>query len=215
MGNSVSVSAGFSWAKSKSKKTTDNQYSKTLLARYLYPRCDVFLSPKDLEPTPDFAAAVEEIRNTKSIVALRKLHQDFGQLFCKNVTLGGRLSSTKTIQATSTQTEEMEKQEFKINFGYATKADGTAIGVPVQASVGAKLEHSSGYTESKNTTEKNTFEQIFFEANGGDTILANNPGKWAATVGSPENWRVVNREQLSSLFETLSSIPGYKEVEGW
>ena len=141
-----------------------------------------------MEPTPELAQAIERIRKFKNIKDLRRLHKDFGQyipsagliapgtlkntnrsslghLFCQSLTLGGRLQSTKTITVTKEHTENSQKDTFKTSVG-------VAVSTPwVNASV--KHDEEKSTETSNERMEKNTQENVVFEAVGGDTILAN------------------------------------------
>lgn len=67
----------------------------------------------------------------------------------------------------------------------------------------------------KSRTTTSTRETNVFEAVGGDTILANNPAAWANTVSSPNLWRVINRDGLSTMIDMLSEMPDYEKVQSW
>ncbi|KAF2811812.1 uncharacterized protein BDZ99DRAFT_414359 [Mytilinidion resinicola] len=207
-GFSVTVSAGFSSRSESSSKTTTNTYQKTLIARYLYPRCDLFLYSDDIEPTPELIKAVEKVRKSKNINDLRKLHADFGHLFCQNLTLGGRLQSTKIIKTDTLTTEQEQKEQFKVSVG-------VSVSTPIGIGASMKHEEEKGSTQSQNTMDKKTNENNIFEAVGGDTILANNPAAWAPTVAKHEYWRVINRDELTPLADALSGIPGYEDVKSY
>ena len=211
-GVSASISAGFSNSKSKTNTALSNTYKKTLVARYLYPRCDIFLNADDLEPSPELAQAIDLVKRTKSIKHLRKLHADFGNLFCQNLTLGARLTSTKIITSDVTKSEQEQKEQFKVSFGLAVSTPKEA---KFAGEVALKTEHTKGFTESVNTTNNTATESNVFEAAGGDTILANNPVAWAPTVSSPELWRVINRDDLSALFDVVVQFPGYEKVRSY
>ncbi|KAK0710652.1 hypothetical protein B0H67DRAFT_539495 [Lasiosphaeris hirsuta] len=206
-GFSVNVSTSVSTTKSSAYKKTDKNFKRTLVARYMYPRCDLFLYPDDLEPTPELAAAIQLIQKTKSIKHLRKLHAEFGHIFCQTLTLGGRLQSTKTFDSTSTMTEQEQKETFKVSVGIE-------VTTPY---VSTSIKHTSekGSSESQAQSEKNSKDTVVFEAVGGDTILANNAPAWSATVAKCDYWRVINRDGLAPLADMLSQMPGYQQVKTW
>ena len=187
-GVSVGVSAGYASSKSNSSKKTGTTSTSTLVGRYMFPRCDILLWPDEMEPTPELAGLLDTIRRTKSIKALRKLQAEYGQLFCQQVTLGGRLLSTKIV-TTKSQTEIEEKKEsFKVSVGASVSASVGGF----SASTEVKHEESKGQAETNETSSRSQNESMVFEAVGGDTILATDPGRWSSTVGSHELWRVIN-----------------------
>ncbi|KAK6508955.1 hypothetical protein TWF481_003723 [Arthrobotrys musiformis] len=207
-GFSATVSAGFSKAHSHSKKELTNTYQKTIIAKYLFPRATVHLHPDDLEPTPELAKAIARIEKDKNIKDLRKLHQDFGHLFCKSVTLGGRLLSSKIMAGKETGTENERKDQFKTSVGLQVQT-------PVGVGAGVKNENETGSGSGDRENKKDKDEKHVFEAVGGDTTLAATPGKWVSTVGNEKYWRVINREGLYPLAEFISSLPGLEKVSGY
>jgi hypothetical protein len=82
-GGAFGVQVGVSVGYAKSDSSTSNQMSttqtQTMVAKYMYPRCDLFLSDGDLEPTAAFAKLIAEIQKTKSINKLRQLQAEYGQ----------------------------------------------------------------------------------------------------------------------------------------
>lgn len=206
-GITAGVSAGYASSKSSSQKDTSSSAIQTMVAKYMYPRCDLFMTAADLEPTPEFAALVEDIRRTKSILQLRKLQKNYGQLFCQQLTLGARLMSTKIMQSSEKGTEEEQKQQFKVSVGVSVN---TPYG---GASVKHEEERGSGTASASSSRTFN--ESNVFEATGGDTILADNPSVWATTVSAPETWRVIEvgvtisalRAMLTRVLERGSPLP--------
>ncbi|KAK5110589.1 hypothetical protein LTR85_000989 [Meristemomyces frigidus] len=207
MGITVGVSAGYASSQSSGHEQSSTEATQTMVARYMYPRCDLFLTPGDLEPTPEFAALLEQIRTSKSIRTLRRLQSDFGQLFCQQLTLGARLLSTQTMSSRFTGTTDQQKEQFKVSVGVSVSTPYGGASV--------KHEQEKGSSNESKSSETNSNESNVFEAVGGDTILANNPNAWATTVSSPDTWRVINRDGLSSLVEMVSQMPGYEPVQSW
>ena len=78
-GVTTGVSAGYASDNSNALKNTSSLSTQTLVARYMFPRCDLFLRPEDLEPTPEFASLLDKVRTTKSIDALRQIQDQYGQ----------------------------------------------------------------------------------------------------------------------------------------
>ncbi|KAF4340765.1 hypothetical protein FBEOM_5326 [Fusarium beomiforme] len=210
-GVSASVSAGFASNKASTSKVASSSSESTLIARYLFPRCDVSLWPGDLEPTPELAELVRVIRSSKDIRALRRLHAEFGNLFCRHVTLGGRLMSTKVVKITDSKSMNEHKESFKLSVGASVSASFAGFG----GGVSVKSDQERGSTNLEERSSRSQQEALAFEAVGGDTILATNPTLWAPTVGDHARWRVINRDGYCSLVEILSGIPGYAAVQSW
>lgn len=201
----MSVSGGVSSSNQNSNKNTNNSYKKTMIASYLFPRADIMLEAEDLEPTPELAAAITKIATTRNINDMRALLADFGQLFCRRVTVGGRLQSTQVIDENSTLSEHEQKEQFKMSIGVQVTTPYGGGGV--------KHEKETGSGSSDSRAEVNKNERHVFDATGGDTILASNPLKWAATVGRHANWRVISRDNLTSLIDFIASLHGFQGIK--
>ena len=78
-GVTASASIGHASSQSTASKQGFESSTQTLVARYMYPRCDLFLRPEDLEPTPEFADLLYQVKTLKSLDALRKVQVEYGQ----------------------------------------------------------------------------------------------------------------------------------------
>ena len=118
-----------------------------------------------------------QIRNMKSIVALRKLHEDFGHLFCRQVTVGGRLLTSKVLHVATGSSEQAEKSEYKLSVS-------ASVSTPyVDASVKHDRSGESGSEGKKASSD--SAERHAFEAVGGDTTLAAKYGRqWSVPYRS-------------------------------
>ena len=182
-GVSVGVSAGISSSKFNSSKNLNSVTTQTMIARYMFPRCDLVLWPDELQLTEELSGLIEQIRTSKDIKVLRKLQVEYGQLFCQQVTLGGRLLSTKFSSVDEQKSIEETKESFK-NFVGASVSGGFG-GISAGASV--KHDQAQGASNVSEKDSRSQNEAVIFEAVGGDTILANNSAKWCATVGDYNN----------------------------
>lgn len=128
------------------------------------------------------------------------------------------------VKTSSDSTVESHKESFKISVGVSVTTPW--------AGASMKHEESKGSGDEKGTTTTTSKESNVFEACGGDTILANNPSQWAASVAQPSLWRVINvsaalsnfpchdpnkeqRDGLSSMVDMLCEMPGYQAAQLW
>lgn len=96
---------------------------------------------------------------------LRQLYRDYGHLFCKQVTIGGRLQSTKIFNSTTNTSEQSAKEEFKVSVGLQ-------VSTPFGVGAGMKHETSQGSSTDQKSGDHKERETNVFEAVGGNTILA-------------------------------------------
>ncbi|KAK3984474.1 hypothetical protein QBC44DRAFT_385726 [Cladorrhinum sp. PSN332] len=208
-GVSLGAQAGASTENENGRTSSNKSITKTLIATYRVPRVTIYLPPEDLEVTDEFAAAIANIRKTKNLYDLRKLHRSFGQIFCSEITLGGCLQTVKTLTATETTDETMTRNKFKGTVGLA-------VGVPQVFSASAKLSRETQDQTAQATREFSQKENISFNATGGNTILAADPASWLTSVGSDFNsWRVIRQLGIKPVMDVVSEIPGYDEIKMW
>ncbi|KAJ7616091.1 hypothetical protein FB45DRAFT_757556 [Roridomyces roridus] len=198
----VNVSA----ASDTSSQDKKGQASKDILPQF--PRATVYLTSKDLVPTEELEAALKLVSDSRDINDLRKLHANFGHLFCQQVLIGGALQSTKIMSSSSTSVESNQKESFRASVGVAVQSP-----VGVGASAKASTENGTGTDKGQSSQKLN--ESMVFEATGGDTLLASNPPEWINSVMASENWRVIEQGGLTAIAHVLSEIRGYEEVPQW
>ncbi|WKT51478.1 Membrane attack complex component/perforin (MACPF) domain [Fusarium oxysporum f. sp. vasinfectum] len=201
-GYSVGVTGGAAKEDTSGGNKTKKSYTKRMIGSYMFPRVDVFLRPEDLEPTEELRAALDGIKQTKNINALRELYSTFGHLFCHSVTLGGCLQTTKIVESDEDVKQSKEKQSFKAE-----------VGVAVSTPFGAK-GNAKGSKESQDSAEAfnrsaSTSESMGFEATGGNSILAADPPAWSGSVANFNNWRIIEQTELTPIF--FDAVPKLSE----
>ncbi|KAM0543698.1 hypothetical protein ACHAPJ_012147 [Fusarium lateritium] len=224
-GVTIGANGGVSTEKSSGATSSDKSLTKTLVATYNVPRATVYLPPEDLEPTEEFVAAINRVRETKNIMDLRKLHKTFGQIFCSEITIGGCLQTSKVLAAKEIAEETVQRSKFKGSVG-------VAVGFRSIASGSAKYSNEKQDHSEAGSTTSSQSETLSFRATGGNTVLAANPPAWLSSVASDHNtWRVILRGDMRPVMDigkfigplvvqdadvtTVSEIPGYEEVRMW
>ncbi|EXL92085.1 hypothetical protein FOIG_14750 [Fusarium odoratissimum NRRL 54006] len=207
-GYSVGVTGGAAKEDTSGGNKTKKSYAKRMIGSYMFPRVDVFLRPEDLEPTEELRAALDGIKQTKNINALRELYSTFEHLFCHSVTLGGCLQTTKVVESDEDVKQSKEKQSFKAQ-----------VGVAVSTPFGAK-GNVKGSKESQDSAEAfnrsaSTSESMGFEATGENSILAADPPAWSGSVANFNNWRIIEQTKLTLIVDTISKMAGYHETRSW
>ncbi|KAL5586769.1 hypothetical protein FOBRF1_016639 [Fusarium oxysporum] len=207
-GYSVGVTGGAAKEDTSGGNKTKKSYAKRMIGSYMFPRVDVFLRPEDLEPTEELRAALDGIKQTKNINALRELYSTFEHLFCHSVTLGGCLQTTKVVESDEDVKQSKEKQSFKAQ-----------VGVAVSTPFGAK-GNAKGSKESQDSAEAfnrsaSTSESMGFEATGENSILAADPPAWSGSVANFNNWRIIEQTKLTLIVDTISKMAGYHETRSW
>jgi len=130
----------------------------------------------------------KKLRNAPPAQQLKNLvrfHQLFGHVFPTKVTLGGRLHTSKHFSA-MTQSSTMQ---FKEQFKMAMAASIKAIMFP---STKQKASASQDSSTEKGDEKQSASEELMWEAQGGNTLLATSPNDWVPSVQSFYNWRIID-----------------------
>ncbi|KAH7154579.1 hypothetical protein DER46DRAFT_578414 [Fusarium sp. MPI-SDFR-AT-0072] len=196
-GYSVGVTGGAAKEDASGGNKTKKTFAKRMIGSYMFPRVDVFLRPEDLEPTEELRAALDGIKQTKNINALRELYSTFGHLFCHSVTLGGCLQTTKIVKSNEDVKQSKEKELFKAQ-----------VGVAVSTPFGAK-GNAKGSKESQDSAEAfdrsaSTSESMGFEATGGNSILEAESWFFAAVPKLSEYMVIPESRMLHVRFKVAS-----------
>ncbi|EMT71700.1 hypothetical protein FOC4_g10010215 [Fusarium odoratissimum] len=202
----ASVSYSTDSMHSSSTSDTSDTYHKTMIAKYLFPRVDLNLD-LCLEPTEGLKQAIAKVEATKDIKDLRQLRRDYGYLFCKSITIGGRLLTQALMDQSLTTSEQEQKQSLKTSVGLSVSSP--------KASGSVSHTQESGSDNSKSQAQSDKSESHTFEAMGGDSLLATNPIAWIPTVGSYKNWRIINRDGLILMADMISGLSGFEHTRSW
>ncbi len=196
------------------KKGYKDTETKTVLtvARSLYPRIRVQLRLGDVEASKDFLKDVmnavgyvydEATSNEQAIkkdpmitieekfIRLREVFKLYGHVWATEVTLGGCLYTTDSLQV------EKDRTEDELEWGLSVAA--TVKTAPVK--VEAESSYSKG--EKKINAEVKGLAEKCWKATGGNPLLATNPTLYPASVADPELWRVIKREGVRPLYDLL------------
>ncbi|CAJ0550043.1 Ff.00g099730.m01.CDS01 [Fusarium sp. VM40] len=202
----ASVSYSTDSMHSSSTSNTSDTYHKTMIAKYSFPRVDLNFD-SCLEPTEGLKQAIAKVEATKNIKDLRQLRRDYGYLFCKSITIGGRLMTQALMDQSLTTSEQEQKQSLKTSVGLSVSSP--------EASGSVSHTQESGSDNSKSQAQDNKSESHTFEAMGGDSLLATNPTSWIPTVGSYKNWRIINRDGLVLMADMISGLSGFEHTRSW
>ncbi|KAK2803509.1 hypothetical protein FQN50_006944 [Emmonsiellopsis sp. PD_5] len=148
--------------------------------------------------------------NELSWISLLKASAEFtidyatGTFYATRIQLGGRLFCTHSKESSGTASEADRTSAFKA-------AASASFSAPfATGSAGASYEQGGATKSLDKAADLNV--SISWEAQGGDTLLSNNPAMWCPTVSSFYNWRVVKQDQVQPLVDLIGQIPGYQDI---
>ncbi|KAF3392672.1 hypothetical protein F1880_008622 [Penicillium rolfsii] len=185
-GYSGGVSAGFSRSESNAMSTSTKSSGKTINITY------------------NLIDEIEQVRKKQTEAALLRLHHKFGHFFATRVELGGRLYSSEDLKAFGEASEEEAASAMKAS------ASASFSGPSAQAS--ASFSKEGQQASSSASSISHLQRSISWQAQGGDTLLCNNPPKWCATVAPFENWRVIKQDDVVPLGQLIGQFEKYRDI---
>ncbi|KAF3186506.1 hypothetical protein TWF788_003364 [Orbilia oligospora] len=201
-GASLSVKGGFSDSESKALARSSSNSTRSMNITYNFPRAILHLDPRGLELTDECAIDLNKVNDADSLI---QFHHDYGILKRpRNVQLGGRLFASEHFsseeEGTSTKTANAMKWSAAASFSYGSfSASGSY----------SKEKNSVGTTENKSSSMSS---QLSWEAQGGDTILCNNPPAWCPSVKPFQNWRVINQKDVMPIGNFIGQFQKWKHI---
>jgi hypothetical protein len=197
------ASAGFATSSKTAASKETGSKSEQMHATYEFPRVRLFLDEESISLSSDCAAAIKNIRDTRSYAALLDFYRDYGHLYVTSVKLGGRLRATRFLSAEESNamgsTENAWKASIAASFSVSLIASGSVKGQAENATAAENRRAASALNES-----------VCWEANGGNTTLANNPSAWCSTVENFWYWRIVEQEVIVPIEDVISKLEGFR-----
>ncbi|KAF4946005.1 hypothetical protein FGADI_11508 [Fusarium gaditjirri] len=196
-----SGSASMSFAQTSSEAATSSQSkkSKKVTIAYNFPRVTVFLDSRSIELTPECSEALYDIRTKEDAENFRDVYAR-GEFFSTRVQLGGRLFATENVTETGASSSSDMAKSMKI--AAAASFSGWGLSAELSASHG------------KGNVSHEMASALTWQANGGDTLLCNQPLEWAPTVAYHWNWRITKQDYIASIFDVASQIKGMSWIRG-
>ncbi|OJJ32909.1 hypothetical protein ASPWEDRAFT_185366 [Aspergillus wentii DTO 134E9] len=200
-GVSAAASGGFSKNQSDALSTTNTADSSTMNVTYNFPRVVMHLDQHSLDLSEECSNDLAGVRDVNSLLAF---HHKYGHFFATRVELGGRLFSSEklSVLGASSQSEAAKAMKIAANLSFSSK----------YASGSARYGQEDQENTSGASSDRSMQKSISWQAQGGDTLLCNNPPEWCPTVAPAHNWRVIKQEDIIPLGEFMGLIPGYEDV---
>ncbi|KAB8231994.1 uncharacterized protein BDW43DRAFT_312610 [Aspergillus alliaceus] len=182
-GFSAEVKAGFSKGTQDAISSATSHESRVMNISYNFPRVWVYLDKWSVELTDKCAEDLKAIDS---------------QFFARRVELGGRLFSSESSSNISGSSASEKANRMKV-------AASASFSSPyVQAS--ASASHQTETTDKEAQAQSRLNKSISWRAQGGNTLLANNPPAWCSTVGPYQNWRIVQQADACSMLDFIRTL---------
>lgn len=160
----------------------------------------LFLDSRSLELAPDFEQALRDAQTEQD---LYKVQDMYGEFFSSRVQLGGRLFATEDAESSESSSSASQIKAMKVAAAASLGGWGVSVGVS-----GGHAESEAGQGAQ---AEGSASKSLTWQANGGDTLLANRPAEWSPTVAYHWNWRVTKQDHIANILDVASQINGM----GW
>ncbi|CEO58383.1 hypothetical protein PMG11_03112 [Penicillium brasilianum] len=198
-GFNAAVSAGFSQQESNALSSKATADEKTMNITYNFPRVVIHLDHHSLDLSNECKSDIENVKDVKTLI---DFHHKYGHFFATRIELGGRLFSSEKFTTLGSASEAEATKAMKI----AANVSFSSSYVAGSASFGKENQSNSGDSSSN----KSMSSSVSWQAQGGNTLLCNSPPEWCPTVSPFQNWRVIKQEDVVSLGDFISMIPGYE-----
>ncbi|KAJ5835841.1 hypothetical protein N7447_001867 [Penicillium robsamsonii] len=200
-GVSVAAKVGASNTEENSETGKSSAAKEAMHISYNFPRIVLHLESENLELSDECNEALQKVKTQDDVL---NFYQQFGTFFARRVELGGRLHSEQESSEFGESTVSQRSHSMKVAASVSISSSFA------QASASASHENQSN---SKDSNEKSSLQSsITWEAQGGDTLLCNNPAAWCPTVASFYNWRVMKQDDICSIVDVIGMIKGYSWV---
>ncbi|ORY14656.1 hypothetical protein BCR34DRAFT_645688 [Clohesyomyces aquaticus] len=201
---SANVSAGMRSESMHGRGTNQGGSKREYHATYNFPRVKLFLDRLTLKLTDQCKTSINELKANQTLERLIEFQARYGVIFAQEVTLGGRLQSTKAADAAFSTENNSEKEAFKAAVGA-----GVSVG---SFSTSVKADTETATSRAGESSRSSGISAISYTARGGDTLRCANPASWAGTVAVWRNWRVIQQDEPISLATLIGSMPGFEFV---
>lgn len=201
-GGVLGFGGGVKHSREEQTKTDESRELSQMNISYNFPRVTLRLDEYSLEVTQQCQQALKEAVEENK--ADRFLEQ-FGEYFSTQVQLGGRLLASEEFDSSITTSASDVKNALKVQASLSFKK-------PSSAGVSAGFDWGSGDGTQNHTTNSHTDSTLQWQANGGDTLLANSPPDWCPTVAPFQNWRIINRAGNRHILNLIAKFKDPKDI---
>ncbi|KAJ5577995.1 uncharacterized protein N7459_006959 [Penicillium hispanicum] len=205
LGNSVGTSAGYTQSNSEQSYEIKEGETARMNISYNFPRATLILDEYSLELTQK---CEEDLALVKDKVSLEKFLEIYGEYFSREVQVGGRLFASEDFEWKGEGSGSDVKKSMKIQAASSLKLDIKGVGLEGGVQGGYGQGSGTKRTDTQGAME-NTLQ---WQANGGDTLLCNNPPEWCPTVAPHHNWRVTNRAGNYRLLDMIAKFPDQDRI---
>ncbi|KAK6866421.1 hypothetical protein PG995_002949 [Apiospora arundinis] len=200
-GCSLEASASYSQSSKAATTAKVTSHKTQVTIAYNFPRVTVSLGSDDLELTTECKAAFAKVTTSE---AMKEFLADYGEFFSSRVQLGGRLFATEEAESETKSATDNVKKSMKA----AASVSFSGGGYGASASTSAASQ-SSASTASKSS---NSVSTLTWQANGGDTLLCNDPPAWCPSVAYHWNWRITKQDKTTHIIDVIKNMRGYSQL---
>ncbi|EXU98127.1 hypothetical protein X797_008734 [Metarhizium robertsii] len=201
-GCSVDASASLSVAENTSNQSSTATSKGKATMSYNFPRVTMFLDELGLELTPQ---CEQDLKAIQDAAGYSRFLKRYGEFFSTTVQLGGSLFASEEYETSSDSSREATAKSLK------AAAAVSLGGVGYSGSVSASHQQSS--QEARGASNEESSKTLIWEANGGNTLLCNDPAAWAPSVAYYGNWRILKQGRVVRLMDLICTLEGFRYVK--
>ncbi|EED21115.1 conserved hypothetical protein [Talaromyces stipitatus ATCC 10500] len=200
-GASIGAKAGVKLSNSQGSAKDMTTDKENLTMTYNFPRVRMTFDSDSLDLSNE---CKKDLENISDINQIDRFVKKYGTFYSRRVQLGGRLYCSNAKESSGQASETERTAAFK------AAASASFSSAFATGSASASYEQGGASKASEKAADLNI--SIEWQAQGGDTLLSNNPPMWCPTVASFYNWRVVKQDDVQPLINVIGQIPGYEDI---
>ncbi|KAK8115764.1 hypothetical protein PG984_012266 [Apiospora sp. TS-2023a] len=200
-GFSAEASASYKTSTDASATAAATKESKQIILAYNFPRVTVLMDEVSIELTRECEKDLGKVNDPK---ALKAFLDKYGEFYSSRVQLGGRLFTSEEVTDTAAAATQSLKKSMKA--AASASFSGYGYGGSVSAS------HAASAGQNAANANSSSLHSQTWQANGGDTLLCNDPSAWASSVAYHWKWRVTMRDDVCHLIDMIGRLDAWAHL---
>ncbi|KAK5048993.1 hypothetical protein LTR84_005415 [Exophiala bonariae] len=217
-GVSAGISSGLFTSSSTGLATTDIEAQTEYFATYNFPRARVFMDEYSLKVSKECALVLDglnkkynrefrtytEAELDAAEAELRTFSAQYGHVFATTFQLGGQLQSSKFASSLFSSKESDQRDALKASVAMSFSS--------TYASGSASYSNENQSHENEKERKISDLATLAWTARGGNSLLCANPPRWAGSVGTWTNWRVIEQEEVVPLYDLFGRFKEWEKI---
>ncbi|MCJ1264432.1 hypothetical protein MMC22_004304 [Lobaria immixta] len=170
------------------------------------PVVDISLHEGNSRLSESCRQALLKLRDLRRFSDLMDFFSNYGNIYAKRITLGGRLLASQEDYQQTTSNTVVREQTFK-------QSAAVSLGI-IASSIKGGYSSEQGYASSSSLMRRENQAVIDWRAYGGNVVHASKPDQWRESLNDFHYWQVIENTEIESIQDFIGSLPGYDDIPG-